>query len=235
MSYSKSLAIAFTAFVCATAVAVDADAQSRGRPSGGERDPSVGRAVPRSAGPRPQAPRGGSGRVESYRGGERRYDSRGYAPRYYGGRAPLRSYYDPYYGYRPGFSIGLGLGYPYYYGAYGNPYYGGSYGGYYDGYYGSRYGGYYPYGYRYGGGYAVPRGGYDAYGGVRIQGAPRNAEVYVDGAYTGIVDDFDGVFQRLDLEPGSHEVEIRIGGGRPLVYDLNVAPGQTVNIHANVR
>ena len=79
----------------------------------------------------------------------------------------------------------------------------------------------------------MPR--YDAYGGVRIQGAPRNAEVYVDGAYAGIVDDYDGVFQRLDLEPGSHEVEIRIGGGRPMIYDVNVTPGQTVNIHANVR
>ena len=40
-------------------------------------------------------------------------------------------------------------------------------------------------------------------------GAPRNAEVYVDGRYAGIVDDYDGTFQRLDLEPGSHEIEIR--------------------------
>ena len=74
----------------------------------------------------------------------------------------------------------------------------------------------------------------DAYGGIRIQGAPRNAEVYVDGGYAGIVDDYDGVFQRLDLEPGSHEIEIRTAG-RPMVYDVNVTPGQTVTIHANVR
>ena len=39
-----------------------------------------------------------------------------------------------------------------------------------------------------------------AYGGVRIQGAPHNAEVYVDGNYAGVVDDYDGTFQRLDLE-----------------------------------
>jgi hypothetical protein len=216
MSYSKSIAIALTAFVCATAVAVDADAQSRGRSGGrssGGRGPSVGRAVPRSEGPRTQAPRGGG----------RRDDSRGYSRGGY--RAPLRSYYYPYYGYRPGFSLRFGLGYPYSYGAYGYPYYGG-----YDRY---SYGGYYPYGY--GGGYVVPRGAYEPYGGVRIQGAPRNAEVYVDGAYAGIVDDYDGIFQRLDLEPGSHEIEIRISGGRPMIYDVNVTPGQTVNIHANVR
>jgi len=142
------------------------------------------------------------------------------------GPAPLRSYYYPYYyGYRPGFSLGLGFGfgYPYYYGAYGYPYYGA---------YGYGYGYYPPYG---GYGYIAPPAGYaPAYGGVRIQGAPRNAEVYVDGAYAGIVDDYDGAFQRLDLEPGSHEIEIR-SNGRPLTYDVNVTPGRTVTVHANVR
>jgi PEGA domain len=231
MSYSKSIAIALTTFACMTALAVDAGAQSRGRSSGG-RGPSVGRAAPRSGGqaPRSQGPRtsaprsNGGGRYDSRAYGGR-YDSRVYANR--GGyRAPLRSYYYPYYyGYRPGFSIGLGFGYPYYYGSYGYPYYG-SYG------YGYSYGGYYP---AYGGyGYVAPRGGYSGYGGVRIQGAPRNAEVYVDGNYAGVVDDYDGVFQRLDLEPGSHEIEIR-SNGRPLTYDVNVTPGQTVTIHANVR
>jgi hypothetical protein len=215
MSYSKSIAIVLTTVLCATAFAVDAGAQSRGRSSGG-RGPSAGRAAPRSGSQPPRS-------VQPYRGDGRRYDSRGYAPRF-GVRPPLRSYYYPYYyGYRPGFTIGLGLGYPYYYGYYGYPYYGG--------YYGYSYGGYSPYGYG-GYGYVVPR---DAmYGGIRIQGAPRNAEVYVDGAYAGVVDDYDGVFQRLDLEPGSHEIEIRTAG-RPLTYDVNVTPGQTLTIHADAR
>jgi hypothetical protein len=72
-------------------------------------------------------------------------------------------------------------------------------------------------------------------GGVRIQGAPRNAQVFVDGSYAGVVDDFDGTFQRLPLEPGSHEIEIRAPGLPPMTYDVNVQPGQTVTIHANVR
>jgi hypothetical protein len=219
MIYSKSIAIVLTTAVCATAFAVDAGAQSRGRSSGG-RGPTVGRAAPRSGGQRTQAPRNGG-----------LYDSRGVSPRGIG-RAPLRSYSYPYsyYGYRPGLRIGLGLyGYPYY-GSYGYPY----------GAYGYSYGGYYPAGYGYGGygygGSVVPRAGYAgaAYGSIRIQGAPRDAQVFVDGYYAGIVDDYDGTFQRLDLEEGPHEIEIRTAG-RPLAYDVNVTPGQTLTIHANVR
>jgi hypothetical protein len=70
-------------------------------------------------------------------------------------------------------------------------------------------------------------------GGVRIQGASRNTEVYVDGTYAGVVDDFDGVFERLGLEPGAHEIEIRTAG-RPATYDVNVTAGHTVTIHAPV-
>jgi hypothetical protein len=67
-------------------------------------------------------------------------------------------------------------------------------------------------------------------GGIRIQGAPRSAEVYVDGHYAGIVDEYNGTFDSLNLEPGPHEVEIRTGG-RPITYDVNVTPGQTITIH----
>ena len=232
MSDSKFIATVLTAAVCVTACAADAGAQTRGRSSGGH-GPTVGRAVPRGEGPRTHAPRGDGPRAQAPRGDGRRYDSRGYSPR--GGvRAPLRSYYDPYsydgYGYRPGLSLGLSFGHPYRYGPYGYPY----------GVYGYSDGGYYPSGYGYGGygygGYAAPRGGYagEAYGGIRIQGAPRDAQVYVDGYYAGIVDDFDGTFQRLDLEEGPHEIEIRTAG-RPLTYDVNVTPGRTLSIHANVR
>jgi hypothetical protein len=138
---------------------------------------------------------------------------------------PYRPYYYPY---RSAFSLGFysgyGYGYPY---AYGYPY--GSYG------YGPGYG--YPYrsygGYGYGGGYYGARGyGGEVYGSVRIQDAPRGAQVFADGYYAGIVDDFDGVFQRLDLESGPHQIEIRAPGFPPRQYDVNVPPGQTLTIHA---
>lgn len=211
MSYSKSIAIVLTTAVCTTAFAVDAGAQSRGRSSGG-RGPTVGRAVPRGEGPRTQGPRGDG----------RRYDPRVISPRVIV-RAPLRSYYYPYYAYRPGISLGFygRYGYPYGYG-YRYPY----------GAYGYSYGGYYPAGYGYGG---YGRYADEGYGGVRIQGAARNVQVFADGYYAGTVDDFDGVFQRLELEAGPHEIELRAPGFPPVKYNVNVPPGRTVTIHAEIR
>jgi hypothetical protein len=232
MSYSKSVTVLLASVVC-LGLAADAGAQSRGRSGGGGRSggrgPSVGRAVPRGG--------GGGGPRNDGRSYGRSYDrGRSYgsrvivSPRVFVG-APLRSYYYPYYGYRSGLSIGRfgSYGYPY---GYGYPYYGYRY-GYPYGAYGYSYGGYYPAGYGYGGGgYGYRDAGY---GGVRIQGAVRNAEVLVDGYYAGIVDDFDGPFQRLELEGGAHSIEIRAPGFPPLTYDVNVQPGQTVTLHANVR
>jgi hypothetical protein len=201
MNYSKSIVVVCTAVVFATALAADADAQSRRGGGGVSRGPSVGRAVPRGGGggfrgPSRIAPRIGSSRVLVAR--------------------PFRTFYYPY---RPGLSLafyggygfGYGYGYPYY--AYGYPY----------GVYGYPYG---SYGY---GGYGYARGMYE--GGVRIEDAPRDAQVFVDGYYAGIVDDFDGVFQRLDLRPGGHQIDIRVPGQPPLQYDVNVEPGQTLKLH----
>ena len=50
------------------------------------------------------------------------------------------------------------------------------------------------------------------YGDIRLQVQPRDAQVYVDGYYSGIVDDFDGVFQRLTLEVGPHHIELAAPG-----------------------
>jgi PEGA domain len=47
---------------------------------------------------------------------------------------------------------------------------------------------------------------------VRLEVTPRDAEVYVDGYYAGVVDDFDGTFQRLRVEPGEHEIELWLDG-----------------------
>ena len=149
-------------------------------------------------------------------------------PRFYFPRfAPYSRYYYPYY-YRPGFSFGFyaGLGYPYY-GYYGYPYYSYPY-----------YGGYpysYPdYNYPYYGGAVSAQPG-AAWGEVRIEDAPKDAQVYADGRLVGSVGDFDGPVRHLPLEAGSHEIEIRIIGMPPLTYDVDVRPGQTLTIHANVR
>ena len=72
-----------------------------------------------------------------------------------------------------------------------------------------------------------------AYGGVRIQGAARDAQVYVDGYYAGVVDDFDGTFQHLNLEPGAHRIEIRGQNAPPIAFDVNVRPGETITYRAD--
>ena len=49
----------------------------------------------------------------------------------------------------------------------------------------------------------------------------------------GIVDDYDGVFQRLNLEPGGHQIEIDVYPGvPPMDFDVYIEPGRTVTIHA---
>jgi PEGA domain len=142
---------------------------------------------------------------------------RGVAPRVVG-RPGYRPYY---YGLR--FGGGFYGGYPYGYYPYGYPY--GSYAyGYGDGY-----------GYGYGSPYGYVAGGYagNSYGGVRITDAPQDAAVYADGYYVGVVDDFDGTFQRLSLEAGAHHIEIMKQGEQPIAFDVNVRPGQTITYRAN--
>lgn len=73
-------------------------------------------------------------------------------------------------------------------------------------------------------------GRYDMSGSVRVQVSPREAEVFVDGYFAGNVDDFDGVFQRLNIEPGEHEVEIHLDGYRALRQRFYLQPGKSFNI-----
>ena len=167
-----------------------------------------GRAVPR-----------GSGRVARppvYRGPAHRGPSRNY-------RA-----------YRPATNSAFFYGRPGYYGGYvfGSPYY-------YSGFYDYDYPFYYPvpgfpavpYGYGYG------YGGYSGrpYGGIRIDLPQRDADVYVDGYFTGTVDDFDGVLQQANVEAGPHRIEIREPGFETISFDVNVEPGRTITYRSSMR
>jgi len=120
---------------------------------------------------------------------------------------------------------------------YANPYW---YGGFYSGYYGYPFSlsvgfpfGGYPYAYGYGYpyypyyGYGYP---YYAGGSLRLQVSPRETEVFVDGYYAGTVDEFDGVFQRLHLEPGDHDLELFLAGHRSFQQKIYLQPGRTFNV-----
>ena len=149
--------------------------------------------------------------VNNYGGGRGRGRSYGYTPyygRYRGGRGIYGNYF-----YFPGYSsFNIGVGYGSYY----------RYNPYWNGYYGNAYG-YAPYaydGYGYGANYYT--------GSLRLKVQPRFGEVFVDGYYVGLVNDYDGIFQRLRLEEGPHHIEIVEPGYLPLEFDVMILPGETI-------
>jgi hypothetical protein len=188
-------------------------AQPGDRPAWNGRDGDDRRAIPRPApyyGDRAYRDQAYRGRDYRYGGGGPRVVVPQY--RYYGGGYyrpyPRHTYVVPYgyrpYGYGPGWSFSLYFGRPY-----AAPFYGNT-------------------GYGY---YAIDPG--FAYGSLRIVDAPPHAQVLVDGYYAGEVDDYDGIFQRLNLEPGPHHIEIVIDESiPPLEFDVQIVPGATVTIHA---
>ena len=65
---------------------------------------------------------------------------------------------------------------------------------------------------------------------VRIDVEPTDAEVFVNGYLAGTVDDFDGVFQRLRLRPGEHEIAIHREGHRTIYERRYFNPGSVLTI-----
>ena len=65
---------------------------------------------------------------------------------------------------------------------------------------------------------------------VHLDVTPQDAEVYVDGYYAGIVDDFDGVLQRLRVEPGQHEITIYRDGYRSIHERVYLTRDRTFKI-----
>jgi hypothetical protein len=123
-------------------------------------------------------------------------------------------FYDPFfwgsYGWGWGWGAGLGYGYGWGWSPYG-------------------------WGYPYGGGYGYPYYGYRNYSEARVEVKPKDAKVYVDGYYAGIVDDFDGWAQRLEAPPGEHDVAIYLEGYRTIHERVLFQPGKTVNIKGELQ
>jgi len=177
-----------------------------GRGGGG----TVGRGAPGGH------PGGGNPGQPSHPGGGRGYNpggGRGYYPGggygggvywggpYYYGSIWWRYPWDWYpCGYGPYF-----CGPWWYYGWYGSGWYGGSY--YNDGY-----------------------GTYYEVGGLKLQVKPKTAEVFVDGRYAGIVDDFDGFFDELSVPPGGHTLVLWLQGYRSVTQQVYIQRGSTLKL-----
>lgn len=65
---------------------------------------------------------------------------------------------------------------------------------------------------------------------MRLQVKPRETQVFVDGYYAGIADNFDGTFQRLHLEAGQHRIELFLPGHKLYTQDIYLQPGNTFSV-----
>jgi len=72
-------------------------------------------------------------------------------------------------------------------------------------------------------------------GELRLQVAPRDAQVFVDGYYAGTVDDYDGTFQALKLESGSYAIRIEAPGYETLEFDVRITPRQKITYRGDLR
>lgn len=209
-------------------------AQDDGQVRGGRRPEAVFAAEQRQRGDRRTAPRATPGAAQ--RGSRPRGDNpatgtavprsgrppavgrdgRRDAP-VYRGAPPVfnNNYYYPRRAYPYGYGA-FGLGYFYY-----DPYaWGpGGWGGYYGG----------PSAWGAGGGYGYPNGQ------LRLRVDVKQAEVFVDGYYAGIVDDFDGIAQALTLEEGPYHVEIVAPGYEPLTFDVRIVAGRKTTYRGELR
>ena len=76
---------------------------------------------------------------------------------------------------------------------------------------------------------------YDLRAELRIECRDRAAAVYVDAFYAGIVDDFDGVFQRLPLPPGGHHIALYHEGFETAEFSVYLRPGSSFTVHHEMR
>jgi len=67
-------------------------------------------------------------------------------------------------------------------------------------------------------------------GGVQLDMLPWRAQVFLDGAFVGRVDDFKGYYHHLDAAAGPHQIVIVEPGYQPLVFEVVVSPGRTMTL-----
>ena len=146
-------------------------------------------------------------------------------------------FYGPWGNYYPWLGSGLGYGYGY---VYYDPWrYGatswlwGRYGMWYD-----------PWGYDPQGSYSYSSSGYSSSvrdvepkrtGNIRLKANEKKAKVYIDGALVGVVDEFDGLSDHLELEGGPHQLELRAEGYEPYVGVLVVEAGKTLTERVSLK
>ena len=75
---------------------------------------------------------------------------------------------------------------------------------------------------------------FDGGASVRMQVTPKQTEVFIDNTFVGTVDDFDGIFQRLHIPPGPHDVTLYLDGYRTVHQRIYTQPTGTFRVRYNM-
>jgi hypothetical protein len=72
-------------------------------------------------------------------------------------------------------------------------------------------------------------------GAIRLKANPSSAKVYIDGALVGLVDEFDGLTDHLELEAGRRVVELRAEGYQTVTTEVTVNAGKTKTVRLSMK
>lgn len=74
-----------------------------------------------------------------------------------------------------------------------------------------------------------------AKGGLRLETEPGTAQIYVDGYYSGLVEDYGLRGSILELAAGSHHIDLRAPGYAVLAFDVSIIPNQTSRFRGDLQ
>jgi hypothetical protein len=65
---------------------------------------------------------------------------------------------------------------------------------------------------------------------LRLQVQPSQTEVFVDGYYAGAAREFDGLFERLRIDSGEHDIELYLQGYKSVHQKVYLQPDETFRV-----
>jgi hypothetical protein len=74
-----------------------------------------------------------------------------------------------------------------------------------------------------------------AQGALRFESSPGTAQVFVDGVYKGVLDDFGMAGHSLELPVGAHRVEVQAPGYATLGFDIDITANQTTRYRGDLQ
>lgn len=75
----------------------------------------------------------------------------------------------------------------------------------------------------------------DGWGALDLDVRPERAEVYLDGQYVGIADEYDGFPSYLWLEKGTYDLAIYLDGYETLFRQVSIYPGIVIDVEDRMR